>query len=373
MSRVGSKIIDELRHDLQSVRMAIYIFSDISIARELCSAYQRNRYKLTIYSQSRGPSGHTAVGISPEVVSTLTACMSGDDFRTIEIGCDIWSDTSCRGRPLSTLHTKLIEIHRENGNYAVITGSGNLGRGLYSNLEDWLFFNNSNYLVHLCVWKTIEALAEGHSDAQAVFNSCSASKQVETFSDGAGSFIFLPFEAEAYYQRFYEEAAGADEITIVSMDFKDRRLAGSLRSALQRGATLMFYVSSDWYHAARAGVKVGNAAVDEISFANTLEQSFPGQVEIRFVDVNFFSSTIRNNLHHKFALFERKDGEATVITGTVNMNRGAISNNLDQAYVLGGETALAYAEYISWLGEVSLPYREMPISLPRIDGDTVTE
>lgn len=366
-SRVGGAIREELSQNLKSVRMAMYIFSDISIAQEFCEAYARHPFKFEIFSQNRQTETASAVGIHPPVMDLLKKCMPNDLSITL-IGCDVWGSERCPDKDFNTMHMKLLEFEKEDGTRTVVFGSGNIGRGIYSNLEDWVFLYGANPDIHKCVWETLQKVSKNYTENDLLYNDCESELFSPNGYDDLQNLIFLPFEAEEYYQEFYKRASSSKHISISSMDFKDRRLAGALRSALRKGAFVTFFVSSDWYYASRAKVSVGNAKRNELEIANNLLEEFSNSVEVRFVDVNFFSSKSRNNLHHKFVVFEEGEGKSSVMTGTVNMSPGAIRNNLDQAYIIIGDAADEYIEYLDWLRKISSLYADMPVKLPVIAG-----
>lgn len=355
---VGKEILKTLKNSdedrIQSVRMAVYIFSDLRVAEFLCAQASVSPFNLTVYTQKS-----SKVGLGAKVSEHLSTCF-GDNLKLERLGCDIFAAKDCPGDKVNTMHLKLIEVRRESGQVSQIVSSGNLGRGMYANLEDWLFFDSVKYnSMQDCVWPILStSLKNTVAALKDMYSQCKARQGII-----AGSkMILLPFEADEYYQEFKNAALTAQQIDIVSMDFKDVKLKRSLMEALNKGAIVNFYPASDWYFAHVSKEHQGTAGSDEIGVALDLQKKHPNQVSLNFIETNFFYG-VGNTLHHKFALFKGASGN-TVLAGTTNMNASAIRRNLDQAYIFDNDLADAYSDYVGRLKKRSIPYEQMPVAIP---------
>lgn len=360
---VGKRITDAIDNSsgdsIKSINIADYIFSDGRIAKYICEQNSRSPFDVTVYTQQSDVSS-SPVGIKPGPSSILSGCLGGR-LRIVRLGCDVHNVKNCPRESVNTMHLKLLEVKRASGAAVQIASSGNLGKGMYANLEDWIFFQyGSRDDAHVCLWPILDAMPTAtKSTLQSQYRECQQKQR------SASKLILLPFESDRYYETFYKLATSASSITIVSMDFRDRRLRKSLETAIKRGGRVSFIASSDWYYAKIKGIHQGNADPDDIEIASDLQKKFPNNVTIKFVETNYYTG-FGNTLHHKFALFLSAGG-ATVLGGTTNMNPGAISLNLDQAYVINGQAADKYQQYVNWLNARSYSADSMPKVLPAID------
>lgn len=354
---IASRLLNNSNNPITRVRIADYIFSDDRVARYLCEQLSVSSFELDIYSQSRASAG-SRIGVYPSVEAILKDCFR-DKVNIYALGCDVFG-ASCSISGINTFHLKLIEVERSSGRVDQIESSGNIGRGMYSNLEDWVFFDDVGVdNVHSCLWRFLEKAALGELNTDVNSSVCE-----EIAEGGELEFILLPFNSEKYYNKFYTLAVDASEIFVVSMDFTDRRMQGALKTALRKGANVTFVASSDWYYAHILKKDQGNAIVNDIALPMELRKDFPGQVNLLFAETNYYVG-FGNTLHHKFAVF-RSNGINTALAGTTNMKRGAITRNLDQAYVFRGAVANQYSAYIDWLQPRVLTYDKMPSDRPTI-------
>lgn len=345
---------------ISKIIIADYIFSDLNTARYICAQFAVRPFDLTIYTQ-QAEATSSSVGISSQVETVLRTC-AGKRLIIQRVGCDVFGKAACSSSNINTFHLKLMQVVRMSGLVDQIESSGNIGKGMYANLEDWVFFSRTQDRdLHSCVWPTLVALMEAGNKPQIVYSQC---VQRTVHSSNDPKLLLLPFDAEKYYQEFHKAALIATRIDVVSMDFRDRRLRGALAAALRQGSTVNFIASSEWHYASVANEKQGTAEVHDIADAASLEREFPSQVRILFAETNFYSS-LRNTLHHKFVTFRTQSGNV-VLTGTTNMKSGAIRRNLDQAYIFSGAVADAYVGYVDWLMPQLAVTGEMPTTRPDV-------
>lgn len=361
---VGRRIKAALSNDgtdhIRKIVIADYIFSDLNTARYICEQFEISPFDLTIYTQ-QAEATSSSVGISAQVETALRSC-AGERINIWRVGCDVFGKAACGSSVINTFHLKLMQIVRMSGIVDQIESSGNIGKGMYANLEDWIFFSRTQDRdLHSCVWPTLVAMTEAGNNPQAVYSKC---VQVTASTSRDPKLLLLPFDAEKYYSEFYGAALAAAQIDVVSMDFRDRRLRGALAAALRKGAKVNFVASTEWHYAAVTRQKQGTADVDDIADAASLEKEFPGQVRILFAETNFYSS-LRNTLHHKFVAFRGENGNV-VLTGTTNMKSGAIRRNLDQAYIFRDAVANAYVTYVDWLIPQLIATGGMPTARPDV-------
>ncbi|CTQ12943.1 conserved hypothetical protein [Klebsiella variicola] len=361
---VGVRIATSLKNSesdpIKNIEIADYILSDMSIAKYICLQFRSSPFELSIYTQNPGekPSG---IGIRPPVLAELSSCMK-ERLHLILIGCNVFTSKDCPRDKINTMHLKLIKIERRSGYAEEIASSGNLGRGIYANLEDWLFFTNAQQGdIHRCLWLTLRKLNFFNKESDKYdYSECK-----EKNAKQEDQLLLIPFDKEDFYSAFRKASSNANEITIVSMDFKDKKLFNIIDFSAGNGAKIHFIASSDWYYSYILKKEIGTANPDDISMALKIKNKYPERVTISFIENNFYFGSVGNTLHHKLALF--RGGENTVITGTTNMNTGAINHNLDQAYIFHGESIVnEYSSYIDRINFRSIPLNEMPTVLPEL-------
>lgn len=364
-STVGVRIAAALKNSqdnpIKTIEIADYIISDMSIANYICLQFRASPFELSIYTQNTGdkPSG---IGIRPPVLAELSSCLKEHLHLTL-IGCNVFTSKDCPRDKINTMHLKLIKIERRSGYAEEIASSGNLGRGMYANLEDWLFFTNTQQRdIHKCLWVTLKKLSSVNKEIDKYnYSEC---KEKGTKQDS--QLLVIPFDKEDYYSSFRHASSNANEITIMSMDFKDKKLFNIISLSAKNGANIHFIASSDWYYSYKLKKEIGTANLDDISLALKIKEQYPSRVTISFVENNFYVGSVGNALHHKLALF--RGSEDTVITGTTNMNGGAINHNLDQVYIFHDKSIVdKYSSYIERIILRSIPFDKMPTTLPELN------
>ncbi|MGE8400849.1 MAG: phospholipase D family protein [Delftia tsuruhatensis] len=348
---------------IQDVRIAHYIFDDDETSDYLCTQYAKRRFSLTIFAQS----SRVISPLKRKIQEALANCF-GNDLVVHHIGCDLIREKSkCPKDVISTMHLKVIEIRRANGDMQAIASSGNLGQGMYANLEDWVWFpsaRDDGSSIHSCMWDALDAFAAGPRSVSSIRSQYLTCSRNQSPSTSGITFQFLPAETDEFYKKFSGLSRDSTSIVILSMDFRDRRLSAALRSALVKGATVSFLVDDDWYYAGLTQKSTGTASVDDPVLANELLKEWPAQVDIRYLETNHYVLPLLNRLHHKMVVFTTGD-RTTVLTGSLNLNSGAIRWNIDAAYwVSSPELTTAYQQYLARIATQSRARSEMPKEAP---------
>lgn len=358
-SNVGIKLekilSNNINDPIEDIKISSYIFSDESVANLICDSYKVKKIKVSIFTQYDSKK----VG-KEKTFNILNRCL-GSDLNFNRIGCNVFAD-SCDKNKINTMHMKLIEVKRSSQKYIQIFGSGNIGKGIYANLEDWLFFEQENQSLHSCVWDILKNTNESFNILKKRYLSC----QAEKVSDNV-EFLFLPFDSKHYYSNFLNLSNISNEINIVSPDFKDKKLNSYLMKFIEKGGSVNFFTNSEIYYSFFYNNEKGNSKPNDIKLMLDLKKVNPGQVKIYFVDTNFYSSIVRNTLHHKLIIFLNSNNHKNnVITGSANLNFNALNKQYEQTYIIHNDSVNKYLDYLKFLKNVSIEFNEMPTTIPMI-------
>lgn len=355
------KQLDE--NPILDVKIAHYIFDDRSTADYLCAQHNKRRFTLALVLQARFQTSPMARNVQ----KTLANCF-GDDLSISQIGCDVMKNrTKCPKYVVNTMHLKVIEISRAIGGVQAIVSSGNIGRGMYANLEDWVWFSpllNNGESIHACMWKVLASFSLSPPTKAKIRSDYVSCKGLQSTEVGGIKFQFIPAETDEFFDSFFEQSRKADLIEIFSMDFSDQRLGDALRFALARGARVRFIVDDDWYYSSLKNVKVGTAKVGESVLMNAIAREWPEQVDVRYIETNHYEAPFFNSVHHKMAVFTSNE-MVMVLTGSMNLNSGALYGNIDSAYWINeADLVKKYQSYISRIVAKSKTRLEMPSKEP---------
>lgn len=358
-SNVGIKLksilSNTIEDPIEEVKISSYIFSDESVANLICNSYKMKKFKVSIFTQYDS----RKVG-KEKTFNILNECL-GSDLNFNRIGCNVFSDI-CDKKNINTMHMKLIEVKRSSQKNYQIFGSGNIGKGIYANLEDWLFLIQNNQSIHSCVWDVLKNHSESLNLLKIRYLSCHG-KNVNNNIE----FLFLPFESKSYYNNFLNLSDLSTEINIVSPDFKDKKLNSYLMKFVENGGVVNFFTNSEVYYSFLYNDEQGNSKPNDIQLMLDLKKFKPSQVKIFFVDTNFYFSIVRNTLHHKLIVFSNSNNHKNnVITGSANLNFNALNRQYEQTYIIHNEFADNYLYYIDFLKGVSTEFNDMPTTRPKI-------
>ena len=363
--RLQGFLFQSTQNPIDSVKIAHYIFDDIDTADYLCEQYSKARFKLKIYEQF----SHRPRGSYVKIRNKLRECFT-QDVEIKSIGtCDFMTERNkCNIDVINTMHLKIIEITRKTGETQTVTSSGNLGKGMFANLEDWIFIDekdDNSSKIHSCLWEQLESLAIAAKTNAAIrenYTNCLENKN--NYTNGV-AIQFLPAQTLEFYNSFAEHSRNASSILIFSMDFSDKRLYGAVKSAALHGAKITIIADDDWYYSTLQRKAVGNSSKNDPKLSEELFSKHPDKVTLKYIETNHYISPFLNTVHHKMVVFKNKKGETTVLTGSLNLNPGAIKNNIDAAYwITNRELTDSYLVYTRKMEAQARNKSDMPKIAP---------
>lgn len=358
---------------IREMDIAYYILGDDFIAELVCKKYAASPFTLRALISDVAPGRYAA----SSALDRMQACM-GNDFTRHKIGCDVFarldkeahvSPPCADGRknpelPIQVMHLKLLAMRGDKNGKAqavIITGSGNPGRGMYANFEDWNFItvpeNSAFVRRHRCMVDTIivsERDALPPVRLAGVYKTCIAAQVSE--EDNITT-LFLPAETAEYRRQLLDAIGRANSISIAALQFKSESLRDALLAARKRGASVRLLMDDNTYYAALAGKDFDTALIED--YRNHIAPLKAQGIELRFLETNHEQSGLRNLVHHRFVIAERGQ-ERQVFTGSAHLIDDALQFNFESQYVFHDTAADAYRQEFEALWARSLPWGKMP-------------
>ena len=243
------------------VDIAAHYFVDESFADWLCSLSWADDGQIRIYHQ------HWESGVShvsTEFYRQLRACGTPTQF--LPLGCDIFDDSAaptsnnsspsrlCKYGSVNLLHANIGRFLTTNGESIIFTGSGNINKSLYANIDDWLILERSKSEPLSagveCIFATLKAFTGRINVPVAEFRSKQKSC-LETASltnvRTAPQLILTPLGGTKYFSTVIADIADADSVWIASQFLGgDKRIIDALSQKTQGDVRILLDDDNAW-------------------------------------------------------------------------------------------------------------------------------
>lgn len=352
---------------INGIDIAAYYIDDADFAEWVCGLPFIEGAMIRIFYQTWF-SGQPHV--SNDFYGALKSCKASVVF--IPVGCDLFDQGSaeatlgrkCMGK-VSIMHAKIGRFVLEEGDTVVFTGSGNLNKSLYTNIDDWLIHElpvkDSQARRFECIFSSLLAHSThdplSSTESKKAFENCVES--ITSSADDQGlSMTLTPFAGIEYFNKIVENLEQAEEVMIASQFLDDRRVV----AAIQKNSTGKFRIvlDDDNYWAQRNGTDTGYANGSRAQLLSALAPK--ANVEIRFSQTNHHGSAIERNMLHTRIVIVRRSGIYTVHAGSAHLRQNSFIRNLEVQYEINAPSLTeSYRAFFESLWARSLQYRDMPL------------
>ena len=357
---------------VRRVDLTAYYFRDKKFADWLCSLSWTDDALINVYHQ-RWESG--VPHVSNEFYGRLRECSTPVRFRPV--GCDVFDDSVasvpdastspalCKRGSVAILHAKIWRFITTNGETIILTGSGNVNKSLYANVDDWLVLerSESDPLAKRveCMFSTLNAfvgrmdvkVAEFRSRQESCLNAAKLTK-VRT----EPQIILTPFGGTQYFSSVITDIKQADSVWVTSQFLGDKRVINALSGRTQGEVKIL--LDDDNYWSLFKKRDYGYAEWKRVKRLKALQERTDTQ--IRYLQTNHHSSGEDSNMLHTRIIMTSTAGVRRVYTGSAHWRQNSFVFNMEQQLVIEKpELVAAYTGFLERLWERGLSDTEMPL------------
>ncbi|MBY2986681.1 phospholipase D-like domain-containing protein [Rhizobium leguminosarum] len=354
LRRLDAAVADR---QIKDIRVSAYYYSDVRVARFICSRRFTADAKVTVYRQA-GRRAH----VSEPFMSELANCKVS--VRFLDIGCDVFAaDSVCRSGSVNVLHSKVMLIRGETNWAVTVLSSGNFNKSMFANIEDWVVAVTDVGSKHerqvACIFSTLEelggvpAIPQGY--ASGLYSRCIGSWNAGGADNGV-ELLMMPSGEKFYIDQMVGDIEKASEVIIVSQYLSHDRI---LNAISKTGASVRVLSDSAWHFVLQSGAPVGVFNVADTSALAVIQQK-------RTVDQAFLMTNYRgdgglcNTVHARFVVIRSTSG-TTVYTGSAHLRTGSFQLNLEQQMrIQNPELAESYVKFAERLTLAARTSAQLP-------------
>lgn len=341
--------------DVKELFLTFFSFSNELLAKELCSAIERN-VAVTFIIDSNGQSDESA----RKQLDYIATCVPQVSDRGGEKNLPV---TLYRGNQggIGFGHNKFImaSFLSESRKVKIIFGSGNLSSGTVLHHENWSFVttNTQTYFAqsHACMREGLINHSESLAEYKGFIHRCRQQINKEPESD-LQTFI-VPGDGSEAMGLLIEKMRVSQKIEGAAHRFTHPVLIKALQAAaLEEREMVKLIVDDDIYWAGVRGTQIGSNTPDE---AKNVKKVIDAGVDVRYMETNQNQHLL---FHNKFFLLSYNNQEGGVFTGAGNFTKAAFTNNFENYYyVTIPRVVEAFRkQYQHLFDQLATPYEKLP-------------
>ena len=356
-----------------NVDLAAYYFVDESFADWLCSLSWAKAGRMRIYHQ-KWESG--VPHVSSAFHSRLRACDTPAQF--IPLGCDIFDDrmttnstsstssTLCKFGSVNLLHAKLGRFLTTSGERIIFTGSGNINKSLYANIDDWVILKRVKPVPLTnrvdCIFSTLnEFIGKTNvkvKEFRSIQQSCLEAANLTNVST-VPHLILTPLDGAQYFSNVISAIKEADNVWIASQFLGgDKRIIDALSQKDQGNVKIL--LDDDNYWSLYTKRDYGYAKYQRTKRLSSLQGR--ADLEIRYLQTNHHSTGKDRNMLHTRIIMTSKGADRRVYTGSAHWRQNSFVFNVEQQMIIERpELVEQYFTFFNDLWQRGLSAASMPL------------